>query len=235
MPRGKQMETHMNLSCVITGANRGLGLKFARQLSARGDQVTATARKCEQAVLLKALSVRLETLDVADGDSIAAFAGRMKGVPIDVLINNAGIGNAGEDLAQLDFDELARYFRVNSIGPLRVTQALFDNLLSGKHRRVVHITSEMGSIAENTSGGYYGYRAGKTALNSFNRTLALELAPQRFTCVVIHPGWVKTDMGGNEAPLAVEESVAGMLRVIDRLTPDQNGRFLDFQGQEIAW
>lgn len=225
----------MNLSFVITGANRGLGLEFARQLSARGDQVIATARNHEQAGRLKALPVRLETLDVADADSIAAFAGRLQGVAVDVLINNAGIGTAGEGLAQLDFDEMARYFRVNSIGPLRMTQALFEHLSSGKHRRIVHVTSQMGSVAVNTSGGYYGYRASKTALNSLNRTLALELAPQRFTCVVIHPGWVQTEMGGDEAPLTPEESVAGMLRVIDGLTPDDNGRFLDYLGQEIAW
>lgn len=220
---------------LITGANRGIGLEMARQLSARGVTVIGTARKPAEAAELKALGARVEQLDVIDERSVAALAQRLEGVAIDVLINNAGVGGArAADLEGVDFNDMAFTFNVNSIGPMRVTQALLANLKAGETRQVVNVSSMLGSIAMNT-GGLYAYRASKTALNSLNRTLAMELGPQGFTCVVVHPGWVKTRMGGAAAPVEVQDSVAGLLAVIDGLGPDSNGSFIDFQGEELPW
>ncbi|MDX1736129.1 MAG: SDR family NAD(P)-dependent oxidoreductase, partial [Halioglobus sp.] len=148
---------------------------------------------------------------------------------------NAGVGGeAGGSIASTDFEQLAMVFDVNSTGPMRVTQALLPNLEAGEGKTVVQISSVMGSIAGN-GGGYYGYRASKAALNMLNRSLATELGKQGFVCVVMHPGWVKTRMGGSAAPVEVPDSVAGLLRVIDGLGASDNGRFLDYQGKELPW
>ena len=220
---------------IVTGANRGLGLELARQLAARGEVVTATARRPADARELSALGVRVEPLDVSDPQSVAAFRRALGDEPVDVLINNAGIGVKSRALDELDPEELALFFDVNSVGALRVTQALLPNLRAGARKCVVGMSSKMGSIEDNTSGGSYAYRASKAALNAITKSLALDLAPQGFTCVVMHPGWVRTDMGGREAPLAVEESVRGMLAVIDGLDPSDAGRFFDFAGEAVPW
>jgi NAD(P)-dependent dehydrogenase (short-subunit alcohol dehydrogenase family) len=223
-------------TAVVTGANRGIGLELCRQLKAAGAEVIATARDPESATELQALSpARIEALDVADPASVAAFADALGDTAVDLLINNAGIGGPGAGIANLDIDEIARTLNVNSLGPLRVTQALLPNLLRGRRRIVAHISSNMGSIANNDQGGYYGYRASKTALNSFNRSLAHELRGRGFTCVVLHPGWVQTGMGGESAPLTPEASVGGLMRVLARLSPKHNGRFFDHTGAELPW
>jgi NAD(P)-dependent dehydrogenase (short-subunit alcohol dehydrogenase family) len=220
---------------LITGANRGIGLEMARQLTARGVNVIGTARKPAEAGELKALGARVEQLDVIDERSVAALAQRLEGVAIDVLINNAGVGGLrASSIEGVDFNDMAFTFNVNSIGPMRVTQALLENLRAGETRQVVNVSSVLGSIEMN-SGTMYAYRASKTALNSLNKTLSVELGPQGFTCVVVHPGWVKTRMGGEAAPVEVEDSVAGLIAVIDGLTPDSNGRFIDFQGEDLPW
>ncbi|MEH6583236.1 MAG: SDR family oxidoreductase [Halioglobus sp.] len=220
---------------LITGANRGIGLEFARQFSERGYRVIGTARKPEQATELKALRAQVEILDVTDSSSVKALAAKLEGIEIDILINNAGTGgyNAASFL-EFDFDQLPMTFDVNSLGPMRVTQALFENLKQGSDKKIIHISSVMGSI-ENNRGGYYGYRASKTALNMFNKTLSVELGSQGFVCVVLHPGWVKTRIGGEGAKLTTEESITGMLAVIDQLSSDNNGHFYDYQGNEIPW
>ena len=187
-------------TALITGANRGIGLEMARQLDAKGYEVIGTARKPAEAAELKALGVRVEQLDVTDADSVAGLAERLDGVAIDVLVNNAGVGGQGVSrLADVDFEEMAWTFEVNAFGPLRVTQALQDNLAAGQGKTVANITSVMGSIAQNR-GGFYDYRASKTALNQLNKSLSAELGRQGFTCVVLHPGWVQTRMGGEQAP-----------------------------------
>lgn len=225
----------MSSTIVITGANRGIGLELARRSKLRGARVIATARRPSEARELAALGLRVEPLDVADAASVERFARSLKDVPIDLLVNNAGIGGDEGSLSELDPESLLAYFRVNTLGPIRVTRALLPNLRSGRAKKVVHITSRMGSIADNASGGYYGYRASKAALNMLNKCMALELGPEGFTCAVLHPGWVSTDMGGPEAPLSPAESAAGLLRVIDSLAPARNGIFLDQDGEEIPW
>jgi NAD(P)-dependent dehydrogenase (short-subunit alcohol dehydrogenase family) len=220
---------------LITGANRGIGLEMARQFDDQGYTVIGTARKPDEATELKALKVRVEQLDVTDSASVKALAESLQGVSIDLLVNNAGIsGHTANSFATTNFDEIATTFDVNSLGPMRVTQALLPNLEAGKGRTVVQITSVMGSIEQNR-GGYYGYRASKAALNMFNKSLAAELGKQGFVCVAIHPGWVKTRMGGAGAPVEPEDSVAGIRAVIAGLGPQDNGRFLDYTGKELPW
>ena len=220
---------------VVTGANRGLGLELCRQLRAAGARVIATARDPEKATELDGLGVRALPLDVTDDASVRELARDLGDAAVDVLINNAGRGGAGQGIAELDFAEAAHMLDVNSLGPLRVTQALLPHLLRGTARKIVHVTSNMGSLANNVQGGYYAYRASKTALNMFHLTLARELAGKGFTCVALHPGWVRTDMGGANAPLAAEESVRGMLRVISGLSRQANGAFLDYTGAALPW
>jgi NAD(P)-dependent dehydrogenase (short-subunit alcohol dehydrogenase family) len=221
---------------LITGANRGLGLEFAREYHARGYRVIGTARNPGEADELHGLGVRVEQLDVADPASVRALGRRLKGVPIDILINNAGIiGPHAHSFTSLDVDALDRTWQVNSLGPMRVTQALYGNLKLADTRKIISITSDLGSISRNTGGGLYGYRMTKAALNMFNRTLAAELGPDGFICVVLHPGWVQTDMGGRNAPLTPKQSISGMIKVIDGLTAADNGRFFDYRGREMPW
>lgn len=225
----------MSPTLVVTGANRGIGLELARQARSRGARVIATARRPMDAPELTALGVRVEALDVADPASVKRFARALGGLPVDTLINNAGIGGGSAPLAELDPETLLDTFRVNTLGPLRVTQALLPNLRAGRDRRIVQITSLMGSIADNSSGGSYGYRASKAALNMVTKSLSIDLAGEGFVCAALHPGWVRTAMGGSNAPLSVEESVAGLLLVIDGLTLEQTGAFLDFDGETLPW
>jgi NAD(P)-dependent dehydrogenase (short-subunit alcohol dehydrogenase family) len=220
---------------VVTGANRGIGLAFARELARRRDRVIATARQPAQARELTSLDVRVEALDVADARSVRDFGRRLAGEPIDVLINNAGIGRAGPGIQELSIEELEVHFRVNAVGPFAVTQTLLPNLRARRRRTVVNLSSGLASISANTDGGWGAYRASKAALNQLTRTIAAELASEGFVCIVISPGWVQTDMGGSGATLFPDQSVAAMLKVIDRLEPRDTGRFLDHRGKDVPW
>jgi len=224
-----------SMTVLITGANRGIGLELASQLTAAGHEVIGTARKPDQASDLKKLGGKVLQLDVTDANSVAAMAAALKGVEIDLLINNAGTGgqNPGS-LEDTDFERVKMTFDVNSIGPMRVSQALLPNVLASDGKTIVHISSIMGSIANNR-GSYYGYRASKTALNMFNRSMALELKDKGVTSVVMHPGWVQTRMGGAGADITVDVSVSGMLAVIADLDVDKTGNFYDYQGNELPW
>ncbi len=184
---------------------------------------------------MKATGARVEQLDVADQASVASLATRLMGVPVDILINNAGMLNrADSTLDTLDFEVMERSFQVNSLGPLRVTQALLPNLKAGQRKTIVSITSRLGSI-ELSTGGLYSYRTSKTALNQINKIISTELTPQGFTCVVMHPGWVRTDMGGANATLAKAESISSMLKVIEDLTIESTGKFFNYDGEELPW
>lgn len=221
---------------LITGANRGIGLEFARQL-ARRDGVTliGTARDPAKAGELSRLVHEVVPLDVADERSIADLGQRLNGRPIDVLINNAGISGEAKRLADVTMAELVRVFTVNAFAPVLVSRALMDNLRAGKRRVVFNITSQLGSIANNDGGSTYSYRASKTALNQLAVCMANELRPEGFTCVAVHPGWVQTDMGGKNATLTPEQSVTGMLRLLDGLTPAQSGKFFNYDGGALPW
>ncbi|MGA9523487.1 MAG: SDR family oxidoreductase [Myxococcaceae bacterium] len=225
---------------VVTGANRGIGLEFVRQFLSRGDTVEATARDPERATELNRLKeavgerLRIHRLDVADDFSVSAFADALLPGPVDLLVNNAGLG-AWIGLDELDFQEAKRLFDVNALGPLRVTRALLPRLRQGSQKRIVHLTSRMGSIADNSSGGSYGYRMSKAALNMASRTLAVDLAGEGMVSVVLHPGWVQTGMGGEGATTTPTDAVEAMIRIIDGLGPDESGRFFHANGTELPW
>ena len=220
---------------LITGANRGLGHEFARQFKAAGATVIGTARRPHEADDLKMLGVRVEQLDVTDAESVARLGESIGEGAIDILINNAGIGGRALSIEKLDIDDMEDFFQVNCLGPMRVTQALLPALRRGQRKLIVNITSRLGSIELNTRGGYYGYRESKAALNMFNRTLARELAPDGFTCIVMSPGWVRTRLGGPGARLSPEQSIAGMMGVIKGLTTEDSGKFLDYRGRAVPW
>ena len=220
---------------LITGANRGIGLVFARQYSVDGATVIATCRNPEKAEKLVALGVQVEQLDVADPASASALAVKLKAAPIDILIANAGYyGPERQDADDADWDGFLETFRVNSLGPLLVAQALKLNLLAGTDKKLVVLTSKMGSIAD-SSGGHLAYRASKAALNMIAHNLALEWKRHGIKVAILHPGWVKTDMGGSSAPVSTAESVAEMMNRIAELWPGSSGHFLDYQGKEIGW
>lgn len=219
---------------LITGANRGLGLEFARQYAEDGWTVIGTARKPDGADELEALDVEIMQLDVLDQDSISALAASLEGRPIDMLINNAGIFPRVGDIDQVDAGDYSRTLMVNTLGPVLVTQALMPNLRASEMKRVINITSRLGSIELN-SGNFYGYRESKAALNMFTSTLGAQLGPEGFICLAIHPGWVRTDMGGPSANLSPEESVSGMRNVIASLTAEDNGTYRAYSGDAVPW
>jgi len=224
-----------SMTVLVTGANRGIGLELVRQLRARGHQVIGTARNPGEATELKKTGAALVQLDVTDSSSVRAMAKELEGQKIDLLINNAGmLGHSAQSFEETDFDKVIATFDVNSLGPMRVTQALLPNILSGSGKTIIQISSTMGSIANN-GGGYYGYRASKSALNMLNKSLALELAGMGITSVVLHPGWVQTRLGGAEAAITTQDSVSGMISVIASLEPEDSGRFLDYKGNELPW
>ncbi|MFP2929741.1 SDR family oxidoreductase [Pyxidicoccus sp. 3LG] len=226
---------------VITGASRGIGLEFVQQLLRRGDTVEAGVRSPEGARRLEPLAresgnrLRIHALDVESDASIRSFAADVCASPVDVLINNAGVPGLWCALADVDYADMARTFAINAMGPLRVTSALLPALRRGAARKVAHVSSNMGSVANNTEGGAYAYRMSKTALNMGVRTLANDLRAEGFVTVALHPGWVQTDMGGPQAPLPAQDSVRGLLRIIDGMGPEHSGRFLDYQGAELPW
>jgi NAD(P)-dependent dehydrogenase (short-subunit alcohol dehydrogenase family) len=238
LPAATEAAHHENdgKTVLVTGANRGLGLEFARQYAVDGWKVIGTARNPEKAAELRALGVRVMQLDVADADSVARLASALEGQTIDLLVNNAGIMDRdNSSIENIDFDSVERVLAVNTIGPMRVTQALLANLRSGSGKQIVHITSGLGSIENNARGGFLGYRESKAALNMFNRSLAAELGDEGFTCVVMSPGWVQTDMGGAGATLTPEESIAGMKKVIGGLTVEDNGTYQSWDGEVLPW
>jgi NAD(P)-dependent dehydrogenase (short-subunit alcohol dehydrogenase family) len=220
---------------LITGANRGLGLEFARQLHAAGADVIGTARSPEEADDLKALGVRVEQLDVADPASVAGLAERLDGVKLDALLNNAGIFPSRDRFEDHDMQDVERTFAVNTVGPFRVTQALLPHLRRGDRKLVMNMSSGLGSIANAGRGGSAGYRASKAALNMLTKVQAAELAEERFVFIAMSPGWVRTDMGGPQANLSPEESVRGMLATLAPLTAKDSGRYLGYDGSELPW
>jgi NAD(P)-dependent dehydrogenase (short-subunit alcohol dehydrogenase family) len=227
---------------LVTGANRGLGLEFARQYAADGWRVYAGCRDPDNAKELARLvaqsdgAIRVLALDVTDGASVRAAAQSLAGEPLDVLINNAGVGAPkGQRLGSLDYAAWARVLDVNTLGPMRVVEAFLDSIAKGSDRKIVTVTSAMGSIADNASGGSYAYRSSKAAVNIVMKSLSIELAPRGITCVVVHPRWVRTDMGGPGGKLDPPESVAALRRLIAGLKPQDAGRFFNYDGKTYPW
>lgn len=224
---------------VITGTNRGIGLELARQLVARGDVVDAAVRDAGGAGALRAAGeggegrLRIHACDVGDDASVRAFAAGLPEGNVDALVNNAGVMGKMQSLEDLDLDDVKNTFDVDALGPIRVTRALLPRL--GRGAKVLHITSGMGSISDNQSGGAYGYRMAKAALNMASRSMAIDLRGRGILSTVANPGWVQTDMGGSGAPLPVETSAKNLIALVDTLTPEQSGSFLDHTGREWAY
>jgi NAD(P)-dependent dehydrogenase (short-subunit alcohol dehydrogenase family) len=229
---------------LVTGASRGLGLEFARQYAEAGARVFALAREPLRSERLMELASRFpKTLlpvvcDVADDESVKAARQEVEVATgaLDLIINNAGVyGRHNESLESLDYDEIRRVFEVNTLGPVRISRAFLPLLKNGTRPRLVHITSMMGSVEDNRSGGYWSYRISKSALNMANRNLALELERWKIPSVVLSPGWVRTDMGGAGAPLSPEESVSAMRQTIDSLTSSHSGNIYHRDGKPAIW
>lgn len=219
----------------VTGASRGIGLEICRQLLASGNRVIATTRTRESAMSVVELGAHTLELDVSDGANITTLASRVPDAKIDVLINIAGVSSTSKTLGDCDAAELQRVFMVNSIAPILVARALLPKLLAGERKVIVNITSQLGSITNNTGGSSYAYRASKAALNMLTVSLSNELRPQGFTCYSIHPGWVKTDMGGPAAPLSVQQSAEFILRNIEKSTQADSGQFKNYDGTLLPW
>ena len=228
---------------LVTGANRGLGLEFTRQLLARGDRVIATCRHPGKALALTELAaahpghLHILPLDFASERSIAEAARETAALTdsLDVLINNAGMLVSGERFGSIAHKSLTESFAANVAGPLLLTQALCPLLEKGKNPRVMNLSSRLGSLAGTQSFGTPSYAISKAALNMATRQLAAALAPQGIAVFCVSPGWVSTDMGGANAPVAPQNSVAGLLTVLDAATKNDAGQFVDYKGAEIAW
>ena len=216
---------------VITGANRGIGLELTRQFRKRGDEVVAACRKSSDE--LANLDVEaVEGVDVADDAGAGRLTASLEGRTVDVLVNCAGI-LSDESLGDLDFDRMRRQYEINSLGPLRVTAALRENLVQGS--KVAIITSRMGSIEDNTSGGRYGYRMSKAAVNMVGRSLANDLKDVGVAVAILHPGFVRTEMTGHQGLIDPPESAAGLITRIDEVTLETTGTFWHTNGQVIPW
>lgn len=216
---------------LITGANRGIGLEFARQLSARGDHVIAAVREAG-AELPNTGAEIVAGVDVATEDGVTRLAKKIGGRRLDWLINNAGILERG-GLDELDFDAIARQFEVNAMGPLRVTAALRGNL--GEGSRVFVMSSNMGSIGDNTSGGSYGYRMSKAAVNMAARSLSHDLRDDGVSVFVLHPGYVATDMTNHSGPVEPEDAARRLIHLMDHLEDESTGTFWHARGHPLIW
>jgi NAD(P)-dependent dehydrogenase (short-subunit alcohol dehydrogenase family) len=223
---------------LITGANRGLGLGLARAYLEDGWQVIAAVR--QSSAELEALQngrLDMRRLDLCNDEELAALAGSLGDRPIDVLINNAGRQAEPRRQALGDFDRGAwrAVFDINLFTPMRLSELVLDHLERSGRGRIVMISSDLGSMALNTFGGFYAYRASKAALNSIARSQAIDLAARGIIAVALSPGWVLTDMGGPDAPLEVETSARGIQKVIDGLSAEDSGKFLSWDGRELPW
>jgi len=235
------METIM-ATVLITGANRGLGLEFCRQYAEDGWEVIACCRDPGLAKDLARLvecypAIQVEALDVGDFAQIDALATKLSGRGVDVLINNAGVyrDKSGEGFGYLDYQAWADSFRINAQAPVKMTEAFLPHLKAGNHKLLVAVSSLMGSMADNTSGGSMLYRTSKAALNAAMKTLAIDLGKHSIGVLTLHPGWVKTDMGGPNALIGVAESVAGMRAVIAGFSLSQSGCFVNYSGKSMPW
>ncbi len=228
---------------LITGANRGIGLEFVRQYATEGWCVFACCRKPAAADLLNRLvnqfpdRIQVHALDVTDHQQIEQLAQTLADQPIDLLINNAGVypSDRGDTFGKTNYAAWQRAFEVNTMAPLKMAEAFIRQVSRSELKTIVTITSKMGSVADNRGGGSYIYRSSKAGVNIVAKSLSVDLSPQKIIAVVLHPGWVKTDMGGPGALITAEQSVTGMRRVISNLTLQDSGKFYAFDGQIVPW
>ena len=227
---------------LITGANRGLGLAHVRSFASRGIRVFATARFPDDAIELKQLAtlhaglVDVLAYDAADLQAPSLLKAIVGDTPLDLVFCNAGVmGESGQSFGQIDVLGILEIVRINSLAPLKLVEALADNVACSKRKLVAFQSSLMGSVGDNGSGGQYGYRISKCALNMVAKSVANDLRARGVISVALHPGWVKTRMGGQNAPLTIEQSVAGQQQIFDRLSSNDSGRFFNYDGKELPW
>ncbi|AMX02175.1 SDR family oxidoreductase [Microbulbifer thermotolerans] len=231
----------MSGTILITGSNRGIGLEVSRQFASEGWRVLACCRDLSNADLLRALSeqyanVRLLPLDVTDHQAVAALGRTLQDESIDILLNNAGYyGPKGVGFGNVDFDEWRRVLETNTIAPYVMAETFADKVAASGRRVIAVLSSKVGSIADNTSGGGYIYRSSKTAVNQVVKSLSIDLRDRGISVIALHPGWVKTAMGGPNALISVEESAAGLKRVLLNASLENSGRFINYDGSEIPW
>ncbi len=222
----------MSNNILITGANRGIGLAMAKQFSNRGDKVYAVCRQSsDELANLSGVTV-IESIDITSEDDIQQLADTLNSVRLDILINNAGI-LADEILGEIYYQSIERQYTINAIAPLRVTEALLGNLSQGS--KIALITSRMGSIADNTSGGRYGYRMSKAALNAAGMSLTQDLKPKGIAVAILHPGYVQTDMTGHTGLITPDEAASGLIKRIDALNLNNSGSFWHSNGELLPW
>ena len=227
---------------LITGSNRGIGLGLARLYAREGWSVLAACRGPGEALELGRLAeehpgrVEILPLSVTEWDTVAKLPRVLDGRPLDLLVNNAGVrGLEAYGLGSLGVSAFMEAVRVNALGALKVTEALVPSLERAASPLVVMMSCSRGSLARNRDGGDYAYRASKAAMNAIMRSLAADLRANGITVIALHPGWVRTDMGGSGAPLSVEESVWAIRNVLGRVRPEDTGKFLRFDGREEPW
>lgn len=227
-------------SVLITGANRGLGLEFTRQYAADGWQVMSCCREPKSAHDLNALAkacpnnVRIYALDVEHFEQIDTLATELNGVKIDVLINNAGI-YPESSFGRVDYEDWAQAFKINTMAPYKMSEAFANNVAASTLKKIVVLSSKMGSMSDNTSGGSYIYRTSKAATSMMMKSLSIDLKAQGIACGILHPGWVQTGMGGSNGLINAQQSIAGLRQVITDLNIANSGRFIAYDGKEIAW
>ena len=231
----------MTETVLITGSNRGIGLELAHQYATQGWRVLACCRHPDQATALNRLgdkfpNITLHTLDVTRKDQVQKLAADLHDCPIDILFNNAGI--YGPDDAAFGNTDEARWLeclRTNVIAPMKMMEAFMTHVAASKHKLIAAMSSKMGSMADNGSGGSYIYRSSKAALNAVMKSAAIDLAPRRVKVAILHPGWVQTDMGGPGAEISAAESVGRMREILGTITPENSGTFFDIDGTTIPW
>ena len=224
-------------NALITGASRGIGLGFVRSLAVDGWHIHACCRHPDKAADLQDVgsAVKIHRLDVVDGLRVASLSRQLSDTPIDLLINNAGVPGPDAHFGGHDYDDWMEVFRVNAIAPMRMVERFVNQVAASKRKQIVNISSRLGSIAENSEGDFYPFRSSKAALNMITKGLSVDLAERGICVVALHPGWVNTDAGGEAAPLSVEDSVRAMRKLLDRLTLDDSGKFLAYDGSPIPW
>ena len=230
---------HVTYTILITGTNRGIGLEFTRQYAADGWNVIACCRDPQSATALQALAnahqnIQIVALDVADFAQIEAVALQLKNYKIDVLLNNAGV-YPDSSLGDIDYDAWATAFKINTMAPLKMAEAFMPHVVASQLKKIATLSSKMGSIDDNSGGGSYIYRSSKTAVNMVMKSLAIDIKPYDVAVVTLHPGWVQTDMGGPNGLINTQTSVAGLRKVITNLSLSNSGKFIAYDGKEIAW
>lgn len=228
---------------LVTGANRGLGYEFARQYSADGWRVLAVCRK-PSAELEKLDNVSVHLLDVTDHKAIEALADTLSGVAIDVLINNAGVngqtsfedrGFGNQAFGNTDYENWRNTLEINLLAPMKMAESFVEHVAASQEKKILTLTSQVGSIAENTSGGFYRYRASKAGVNAIMKSMSIDLLPREILALSLHPGWVRTDLGGENAEISPETSVTGMREVIANLTADKLGDVIAYSGETVPY